>query len=41
MGRRDDAVQAGTRAIDLAVRDHNDELIPALRAKLARDRQSR
>jgi tetratricopeptide (TPR) repeat protein len=41
MGRQDDAVQAGTRAIDLAVRDHNDELIPALRAKLARYRQSR
>jgi Flp pilus assembly protein TadD len=41
MGRLDDAVQAGTRAVDLAVKDHNDQLIPVLRAKLARYQQPR
>ena len=41
LGRLDDAMQAELRAVDLAVADHNDELIATLRAKLARYRQSK
>jgi hypothetical protein len=41
VGRLDDAVQAESRAVDLAAKDHNDELLSALRAKLARYQQAR
>jgi tetratricopeptide (TPR) repeat protein len=41
VGRPDDAIQAGRRALDLAVADHNEELVRALRAKLAGYEQSR
>jgi Flp pilus assembly protein TadD len=41
VGRLDDAIQAELRAVDLAVANRNDEVIPALRAKLARYRQSK
>ncbi len=41
MGRLDDAIQAGTRAVELAVKDHHDELVPGLRAKLAGYQQSK
>jgi Flp pilus assembly protein TadD len=41
MGRPDDAIQAGRRALDLAVAGHNEELVRTLRAKLARYQQPR
>ena len=41
MGRPDDAIQAGRRALDLAVAGHDEELVRNLRAKLARYNESR
>jgi Flp pilus assembly protein TadD len=41
MGRPEDAVQAGRRALDLAAADHNDELVRTLRGKLAGYQQNR
>jgi len=41
MGRPEDAVQAGRRALDLAVAGHNEDLVRTLRAKLAGYRQNR
>jgi len=41
MGRPDDALQAGRRALDLAVAEHNDELVRTLRGKLAGYEQNR
>jgi Flp pilus assembly protein TadD len=41
MGRPEDAVEAERRALDLAVGDHNEELVRTLRAKLADYGQSR
>jgi len=41
MGRPDDAIQAGRRALDLAVADHNEELVRTLRARLADYEQTR
>jgi Flp pilus assembly protein TadD len=35
MGRAEDAAQAERRALDLAVADHNEDLVRTLRAKLA------
>jgi Flp pilus assembly protein TadD len=35
MGRSDDAIQAGRRALELATADHNEELVRTLRARLA------
>ena len=40
-GRQDDAIQAWRRALDLAVAEHNEELVRALRAKLAGYEQTR
>ena len=41
LDRQDDAIQAGRKALDLAVAAHNDELAQTLRAKLARYSESR
>jgi Flp pilus assembly protein TadD len=41
MGRPEDAVEAERRALELAVGDHNEELVRTLRAKLADYGQSR
>jgi Flp pilus assembly protein TadD len=41
LGRPDDAIQAATRAVDLAVENHNDQIVPALRAKLERYQHAR
>ena len=41
IGRPDDAVEAGRRALDLAVADHNEDLVRTLRAKLASYQQPR
>ena len=35
VGRPQDAIEAGRRALDLAAADHNEELVRTLRAKLA------
>jgi Flp pilus assembly protein TadD len=40
-GRQDDAIQAWRRAVDLAAAEHNEELVRALRAKLAGYEQTR
>jgi len=40
-GRPSDAIQAGRRALDLAAADHNEDLVRALRAKLAGYEQSK
>jgi Flp pilus assembly protein TadD len=40
-GRQDDAIQAWRRALDLAAAEHNEELVRALRAKLAGYEQTR
>jgi superkiller protein 3 len=41
MGRPEDAIQAGRRALDLAAADHNEDLVRTLRAKLAGYEQPR
>ncbi len=41
VGRSEDAIQAGRRALDLAVADHNEELARTLRDKLASYEQSK
>jgi len=36
LGRRQDAIEAARRALDLAAAGHNEDLVRALRAKLER-----
>ena len=41
MGRPDDAIQAASQALDLALAGHDEELVRTLRAKLASYEQTR